>query len=60
MNDDLHVVSKNGKVCYLEIPAVDIKESAEFYEKVFGWKIRTCRKCILPVPIDSLRYYERD
>ena len=40
MAEDLHAVSENGKVCYLEIPAVDIKQSAEFYEKVFGWKIR--------------------
>lgn len=30
----------NGKICYLEIPAVDIQESSRFYEKVFGWKIR--------------------
>jgi hypothetical protein len=30
----------NGKICYLEIPAVDIAQSAAFYEKVFGWKIR--------------------
>src|ERR1043166_4385822 len=31
----------NGKICYLEIPATDIKVSANFYEKVFGWNIRT-------------------
>lgn len=30
----------NGKICYLEIPATDIQRSAEFYEKVFGWRIR--------------------
>lgn len=30
----------NGKICYLEIPAIDIHESAEFYAAVFGWKIR--------------------
>lgn len=30
----------NGKICYLEIPAVDIPRSAEFYEAVFGWKTR--------------------
>jgi uncharacterized protein len=30
----------NGKICYVEIPAGDIQRSAEFYEKVFGWKIR--------------------
>jgi predicted enzyme related to lactoylglutathione lyase len=30
----------NGKICYLEIPAVDIERSAEFYVKVFGWQTR--------------------
>lgn len=30
----------NGKICYIEIPATDIRGSAEFYEKVFGWRIR--------------------
>ncbi len=32
--------SKNGKICYLEIPATDIGRSSEFYEKVFGWQLR--------------------
>jgi predicted enzyme related to lactoylglutathione lyase len=27
-------------VCYLQIPAVDVHQSAAFYEKVFGWNIR--------------------
>ena len=30
----------HGKVCYLEIPAVDIDRSSDFYTKVFGWKVR--------------------
>lgn len=30
----------NGKICYLEIPAVDIERSAAFYQAVFGWNIR--------------------
>ena len=30
----------NGKICYVELPAVDIGRSAEFYETVFGWRIR--------------------
>ena len=30
----------NGKICYVEIPAVDIQRSAEFYTKVFAWKTR--------------------
>lgn len=30
-----------GKICYLEIPAKDVAQSAAFYRAVFGWKIRT-------------------
>lgn len=30
----------NGKICYVEMPAIDIARSANFYQKVFGWKIR--------------------
>ncbi len=30
----------HGKICYLEIPATDIQQSAKFYESVFGWKVR--------------------
>ena len=30
----------NGKVCYVEVPATDVRRSAEFYEQVFGWRIR--------------------
>ncbi|HUN66559.1 MAG TPA: VOC family protein [Bacteroidota bacterium] len=30
----------NGKICYVEMPALDIGRSAEFYSKLFGWKIR--------------------
>ena len=30
----------NGKVCYIQIPATEIKRSAEFYKTVFGWNIR--------------------
>ena len=32
--------SKNGKVCYLELPSADAASSADFYAKVFGWDIR--------------------
>ena len=31
----------NGKVCYIEIPAIDITHSVSFYKEVFGWQIRT-------------------
>ena len=30
----------HGKVCYLEIPAIDIGRSAAFYQAVVGWQIR--------------------
>ena len=30
----------NGKLCYIEIPAIDIQQSASFYQSVFGWEIR--------------------
>jgi uncharacterized protein len=29
----------HGQVCYLQIPARDVVKSAEFYEKIFGWRI---------------------
>jgi predicted enzyme related to lactoylglutathione lyase len=29
-----------GKICYLQIPAVDVACSADFYETVFAWNIR--------------------
>jgi predicted enzyme related to lactoylglutathione lyase len=31
----------NGKICYIEIPAIDIDRSVSFYQEVFGWNIRT-------------------
>ena len=30
----------NGKICYIEMPAIDVERSAGFYQKVFGWQIR--------------------
>jgi len=30
----------NGKICYLEMPANDVGQSAAFYAQVFGWRIR--------------------
>jgi predicted enzyme related to lactoylglutathione lyase len=29
----------HGQVGYLQIPATDLRQSAEFYEKVFGWQV---------------------
>ena len=31
---------KNGKICYIEMPAIEIARSADFYQRVFGWQIR--------------------
>ncbi len=30
----------NGKICYLELPTVDVARSADFYARAFGWHIR--------------------
>jgi hypothetical protein len=30
----------NGKICYIEMPADDVRRSAEFYQQVFGWRTR--------------------
>lgn len=32
--------STHGKICYLEMPALDAAQSAEFYLRAFGWKSR--------------------
>jgi predicted enzyme related to lactoylglutathione lyase len=36
-----HPTLANGKVCYIEIPAIDIDASVRFYQAVFDWQIRT-------------------
>ena len=30
----------HGRIAYVQIPALDVKASAAFYENVFGWRIR--------------------
>jgi len=30
----------NAKICYIEIPAVDVERSVKFYQDVFGWPVR--------------------
>jgi predicted enzyme related to lactoylglutathione lyase len=30
----------NGKICYIEVPAIDVARSVLFYQAVFGWAIR--------------------
>ena len=29
----------NGKICYVEIPAISIETSSRFYSTVFGWQL---------------------
>ncbi|HEX4023012.1 MAG TPA: VOC family protein [Acidobacteriaceae bacterium] len=31
---------RDGKICYIEIPAVDVARSSDFYKQAFGWQIR--------------------
>jgi predicted enzyme related to lactoylglutathione lyase len=31
---------RTGKICYIEIPAKDIHQSATFYQRAFGWRTR--------------------
>jgi uncharacterized protein len=30
----------DGKICYVELPALDVERSAAFYRETFGWQIR--------------------
>jgi predicted enzyme related to lactoylglutathione lyase len=39
-NDIMPPTLSNGKICYLEIPALDIARSTAFYQAVFGWRTR--------------------
>jgi predicted enzyme related to lactoylglutathione lyase len=40
MQTDDHPTLRNGKICYIEIPATDVQASAKFYQTVFGWSLR--------------------
>ena len=40
MANEKHPTYGNGKICYIEMPAANVQESASFYGKVFGWNIR--------------------
>ena len=41
MSENKQPTLGNGKICYIEMPAIDVDASAEFYKNVFGWNIRT-------------------
>ncbi len=34
----------NGRVAYIQIPAIDVRKSGEFYADVFGWELRGGRE----------------
>lgn len=34
-------IFKHGKICYVEIPALDISQAIAFYETVFQWQVRS-------------------
>ena len=40
MTNDNRPTLSNGKICYLEIPAIDVSVSVSFYQEVFGWQVR--------------------
>jgi predicted enzyme related to lactoylglutathione lyase len=40
MENNERPTRSNGKICYLEIPAADIKSSSGFYKRIFNWSIR--------------------
>jgi hypothetical protein len=42
---------RTGKICYLEIPATDISEAADFYHQAFGWSL--CRDSDGAVAFDN-------
>lgn len=35
-----HPTLGNGKICYIEIPSIDVQLSATFYKDIFNWTIR--------------------
>lgn len=44
MDNNSQPTFANGKICYIEIPALDVQQSSKFYEIVFGWNIREDNK----------------
>ena len=40
MENNKRPTFSNGKICYIEIPAIEIDTSASFFKEVFGWRIR--------------------
>ena len=42
---------RSGKICYVEIPALDVNQSAAFYAAVVGWKTR--QRAMEPSPLTT-------
>jgi len=40
MTNENRPTLSNGKICYVEIPAIDVSVSVRFYQEVFGWQVR--------------------
>jgi uncharacterized protein len=40
MKNNQHPTFGNGKICYIEIPSIDVELSATFYKDIFNWHIR--------------------
>ena len=40
MTNEKRTTLSNGKICYVEIPAIDVNVSVYFYQEVFGWQVR--------------------
>ena len=40
MTNENRPTLSNGKICYVEIPAIDVNVSVRFYQAVFGWQVR--------------------
>jgi len=40
MTNENRPTLSNGKICYLEIPAIDVSVSVKFYKEVFDWQVR--------------------
>jgi uncharacterized protein len=40
MSTDSEPSFGNGKICYVELPSRDVRESSDFYKEVFDWRVR--------------------
>ena len=40
MSNNSPPIIGNGKICYIELPSRNVKESSDFYLSVFGWDVR--------------------